>query len=125
MTSTARHCPETPEITGPVFDAVACRCCGAPLELTCAGKCSAEHVRLSVADAAARLRSPALAFPDHPKSENRGPSKPRTYAPKQCALCHQPFQPTGPRSVVCERCKALKSSKTPVESGAASGAEGA
>jgi hypothetical protein len=119
---TACHCPETPEITGPVFDAVVCRCCGQPLELTCAGACGAEHTRLSFAEAAARLRSPAMDLATHVK---RGTGAPRNYAPKACALCHQPFQPTGPRSVVCERCKALKSTQkpevSPVDIGAGSG----
>ena len=121
MTALACYCPETPEITAPVFDAIVCRCCGHPLELTCAGKCGDEHVNASMDDARARLRSPAHGEPqDTSKRAYTKPSKPRTYAAKACALCHQPFQPTGPRSVVCDRCKGQK---IPAQNGAVPGAK--
>jgi hypothetical protein len=123
MTAPRCHCPEVPETTGPVFDAVACRCCGAPLELTCAGRCGTEHMRASMDDARAQLRSPAAGETHDPgKRPYTKSAKPRTYAEKACALCHQPFQPTGPRSLVCERCKSLK---PPVSIAADPGASGA
>lgn len=56
-----------------------------------------------------RLRSPAAGETRDRKRAYTKSAKPRTYAEKACALCHQPFQPTGPRSLVCERCKGTKS----------------
>jgi hypothetical protein len=87
------HCPElpSPELrdtvpAGPIL----CHCCGKPLQLTCPG-CGPSTVDASI----------AAAFP--PKSE---PDKQkRAYAMKPCVGCSQPFQPTGPSSTKCERCK--------------------